>query len=105
MALFDWYRPAGELRCPACGRILTAWQGKDGPCGLFVWQEGVASPIEQEVDDELRIDESDRIRFRLPHRFVIYTYDCPEHQPIEADCVGVDGRWHGTFVRPFEPTK
>ena len=31
MSMFDYYRPASELRCPVCVRPLREWQGKVGP--------------------------------------------------------------------------
>ena len=44
MGMFDWYQPALPIACPACGHALSEWQGKDGPCDLFVWVEGKPSP-------------------------------------------------------------
>lgn len=101
MSMFDSYRPAYEQRCPVCSRVLRQWQGKDGPNGLFLWAEGTRSPVEQAVDEELQIDRGTRERLVLPARFVIYSYDCPEHHPIEAECRAPDGTWIETAVRPF----
>jgi hypothetical protein len=99
--MFDSYRPATELRCPECDAPLRDWQGKDAANGLFVWAEGSPHPIDQTVDDEIRIAEADRRRLRLPDHFVIHSYDCPRHQPILADCTSDDGVWNQTRVRPF----
>jgi hypothetical protein len=99
MSLFDHYRPSAELRCPACHRVLREWQGKDGPNGMFVWEQGVRAPVDQAVDEELRLTPDALERVALPERFVIYSYDCPEHQPIEAECRAVDGAWVETNVR------
>jgi hypothetical protein len=101
MSMFDYYRPASEQRCPVCTRILREWQGKDGPNGLFVWAEGCPFPVEQLVSDDVRIDQAGRERLRLPARFIIYSYDCPDHQPIEADCIAPNDIWVRTFVRPY----
>jgi hypothetical protein len=101
MSMFDCYKPAPELRCPVCQRFLGEWQGKDGPCGLLVWTEGLAAPIGQAVSEDLRLDEADLQRKRLPAEFVIYSYDCPEHYPVEADCQAYDGVWRSTKVRAY----
>ena len=102
MSLFDYYRPASSQRCPVCGRPLTNWQGKDGPNGLLVWAEKSASPIDQLVtDDEARLDQRDREQLRLPARFMIYSHDCPEHQPIRADGAAPEGVWMETIIRPY----
>src|SRR2546428_349732 len=103
MGMFDWYRPCGPVYCPVDGRILDEWQGKDGTCALFLWQEGESCPVDQIVDEECRLDPEDRKRFTLPKRFVIYSYDCPDHYPIEADCFPEDSVWVRTVPRPFTP--
>jgi len=54
MGMLDWYRPVPDLACPVCGTPLREWQGKEGPCGLFVWQQGEIAPIDQVVDEECR---------------------------------------------------
>lgn len=97
--MFDWYRPKGGLKCPVCEHELVVWQGKDGPRGLFVWEQGRSWPVGQEVDEECRIPESARERFRLPSRFTIYSYDCPDHQPIAADCSCTDETWTSTTLK------
>ena len=33
MGMFDWVEAPGVL-CK-CGRIVTGWQSKDGPCGMI----------------------------------------------------------------------
>ena len=100
MSMFDYYRPASEQRCPFCGRVLREWQGKDGPNGLFVWVQGALFPAEQRVDEDIRVAPSALERLRLPVRFVIYSYDCPDHQPIEAVGTAPEGVWVQTAIRP-----
>jgi hypothetical protein len=102
MGMFDWYEPAGEIRCPECGVVLTEWQGKEGPNGLFVWAQGRPTPIDQRVDDETKWSPEEMLRFRLPARFTIWSYDCELHQPIEADCRAPDGIWNETIVEPWK---
>jgi hypothetical protein len=102
MSMFDYYRPTGEQRCPVCLRVLREWQGKDGPNGLFLWAEGTAFPVDQMVDEEVRVDRETRICVRLPQCFTIYSYDCPDHQPVDAECHAPDGVWIKTVVQPFK---
>jgi hypothetical protein len=101
MGLFDTYRPAAEQRCPVCQTPLHMWQGKDGPCGLFVWAENMPAPVDQEAGEECNLEPHDRERVRLPSRFIIYSYDCPEHSPIEAECRAPEGAWTDTIVLPY----
>jgi hypothetical protein len=104
MGMFDWYKPLGSPRCPACETPLREWQGKGGPCALFVWAEGETHPVAQEVDDEgIRWTEVERARFVLPEHFTIYSHDCSSHGRIEAECRTVDGTWSQTLVLP--PTR
>lgn len=101
MGLFDHYRPSADLRCPACQRPLRRWQGKDGPNGLLVWAEGAQSPVDQLADEEVRLEPDARAALRLPARFVIYSYDCPEHRPIEALGFASRGVWTQTTLQAF----
>lgn len=98
MGLFDWYVVLASLACPRCGAPLQTWQGKDGPCALFVWQQGVRHPIAQEIDPEVACGEEDRSRFELPARFIIYSYDCPTHGRVEAIGRTADGVWDATTL-------
>ena len=49
MGMFDTYKPAKGHKCPVCDEELLEWQGKDGPCALFVWSEGVPGAFHQEA--------------------------------------------------------
>lgn len=84
MGMFDWYEPEPALNCPVCGKPLDHWQGKDGPCGLFVWRQGVPSPVEQRVDDECRLPADELKTVRLPQEFIIYTDCCGGRLWVEA---------------------
>jgi hypothetical protein len=97
--MFDYYRPAGDVRCPTCQRALHEWQGKDGPNGLFVWAQGKRHPVDQLVGEESRLTTDERERLSLPPRFVIYSFDCPEHRPVEADCRAPTGVWTEIALR------
>ena len=106
MGMFDYYRPTGQRRCPVCRRSLLEWQGKDGPNGLLIWAEGNAAPVDQDVDEDLKVPIGERQAIRLPRKFEIYSFDCPEHQPIDADCECDDsGVWTRTVLRDFRPDK
>src|SRR6478609_3700154 len=98
MSMFDYYRPTADLRCPVCLRPLPSWQGKDGPNGLFVRAQGIRAPVDQAVDEESRLERDARDRLRLPSRFIIYSHDCPDHRPIDAECVSIDGVWCETAL-------
>src|SRR5690349_327076 len=104
MSMFDFYRPAIELRCPVCLRALRDWQGKDGPNGMLVWAEGTSWPVDQLVDEDARLTPAQRRNLALPRQFIIYSHDCPEHQPIEARGIVTDGTWTKTALLPFKPT-
>ena len=103
MGMFDWFVPSGAPRCPECGSVLAQWQGKDGPCALFVWEQGHAAPVDQPLG-EFAIEVAEREQLRLPERFVIYSYDCEQHQPVEAVCACVDGVWSSTEIEGADGT-
>jgi hypothetical protein len=99
VSMFDWYQPAGDLSSPLCGKPLSEWQGKDGPCGLFVWREGVKHPVDQAIDDpEVRLPSEAWDQFTLPPQFAVYSHDCPDHQPVDAICRTRDGVWSSTVI-------
>lgn len=96
MGMFDWYEPSPLLSCSACGRTLEGWQGKQGPCGLFVWRQGTRSPIDQRVEGDLALDPEDRKSLALPDRFMIYT-DCEcSETTFDAICICEAGVWTST---------
>lgn len=97
MGMFDWYRPAGIFNCPICGTPLREWQGKMGPCLLFVWQQGVAFPVEHAAEEECRVSMAVREEERLPPSFDIYCYDCETHR-VDARCEAVAGIWSDTRI-------
>ena len=74
MSMFDWYIPEPAVVCPHCGTVLNEWQGKEGPCALFVWQQGRKHPIDQRIDAEVRWAPEELTRFELPERIVIYKH-------------------------------
>jgi uncharacterized protein YbaR (Trm112 family) len=99
MSMFDWYRPAGGHVCPVCRTPLLEWQGKDGACALYVWEQGIAGPIDQACDEECRGSAELMAATRLPESFTIYSNDCGRHF-VAASCQSVDGIWTETHVEP-----
>jgi hypothetical protein len=95
MGMFDYYLPKPDLSCPICGAPGIDWQGKDGHCLLFVWEQGQAAPVDQAVDDECKVSLPDRTKSRLPSRFRIYaTCQCPTF--LEAIGTTDQGVWTRT---------
>ena len=85
MGMFDWYKPKPTLNCPVCRQTLTDWQGKDGPCLLFVWEQGFADPLKHLGDGEsFQVSDSDLKEWKLPDEFGIYSFDCECPFPVEA---------------------
>ena len=93
MSLFDYYEPSSVQCCPVCSEQLSEWQGKDGACGIFVWRQGVSSPLGQRVDSETALNPEELQTVRLPENFTIYSYDCSCPYPVEANCSTEAGIW------------
>lgn len=53
MGMLDYYQPRPDLSCPVCDASNLEWQGKDGPCALFLWEQGHAAPINQLIEENL----------------------------------------------------
>ncbi|MEZ4446324.1 MAG: hypothetical protein R3B72_45015 [Polyangiaceae bacterium] len=74
--MYDTFVPVPGLLCPTCGAALPDFQGKDGPCLLLIWQQGIASPVGCDVDEISDLDEGARQSwletFSLPQRFTFY---------------------------------
>jgi hypothetical protein len=98
MGMFDHYQPDPILRCPKCNADLSGWQGKDGPCALFVWKQGEKHPVDQPIDDDVQIDPMERERFTLPETFEIYTSCSQCEQWVEAECRGENYVWTHAVV-------
>jgi hypothetical protein len=90
MGMFDYFEPADSHRCSSCGRPLQDFQGKDGPCGLFVWQQGRAEPARQEVDAECMLSAQQASALRLPRTFEFYAFcdACDQRTWFVGQCTG-----------------
>lgn len=100
MGFFDWYEPSGEFCCATCGKWLDEWQGTGAACGMFVWRQGEAAPVSQQVDNEVAIDPTDREKLRIPDGSVIYSF-CEDHHQSWSTCIV----WEGTWVRTTGPAR
>ena len=98
MGMFDWYRPRESLHCPVCGGVLTQWQGHAGTPSLFVWAEGTRSPVDQLVDDEIRVTPWPDPNWELPDNFLIRSHDCGCPHGVEAVGHVVKGVWVKTTL-------
>lgn len=93
MGMFDWFQPADEWLCPKCGELLSGWQGKEGPCFGFVWQQGMPAPVGFALDGlEFMEPPGDDDGTRLPLNFSIYTRDTNRHW-VTLACRSTDGVW------------
>jgi hypothetical protein len=100
--MFDEYEPTPAIRCSACGGEVRDWQGKDGPCLLLIWRQGVAAPLGQRSDPEWHVAIE---HLRLPAEFAIGgSCRCGRHN--EAFCQSVDGTWARTVpLGPVYPER
>lgn len=92
--MLDWYIPHPQILCPSCGRPLSDWQGKGGPCALLVFRQGVAVPIDQRATDDARLDATRLVRMRVAEQFNIDA-DCCDYAFV-AECTASDGVWINT---------
>ena len=107
MGMFDEFIPVPPLCCPACGKELHGWQGKGGEDALMVWQQGVAAPIGQSIDDEdIKLEPEQLAAFRLPERFAIYTFCCSDRNFfVEAECYCSGETWSRTDLVTAEEAR
>lgn len=50
MGMFDYYKT--KITCPVCGSD-ELWQGKSGPCGLYLYEQGNSKVIRKEEDNHI----------------------------------------------------
>ncbi len=87
MGMFDYYQLSEKILCPVCNVELKEWQGKDADCALLLWKQGQSYPESSALlDEETEMPEEIRRTWRLPEKFVFYSYDCEKH------CVYVEGQ-------------
>ena len=92
MGMFDHFEPDPPLAVD--GKLLSGWQGKDGPCLLFVWRQHHSAPVDQAVDDEIRGLPEAVVSTGLPDGdLVIYTDHPSDRGLIYATITVLNGRW------------
>lgn len=76
MSLRDYCIPDPPLECPRCDGVLTGWETRNEGSCFFVWQQGLAAPIDQRVDFDIAAPPERRVEFRLPPEFTILYGEC-----------------------------
>lgn len=102
VGMFDWYEPTVGAICPSCGQPIIEWQGKSGPCALFVWRQGERHPVGQPIAEESKIEPARYSEFSLPTTFDIWGY-CAEQHGWTRECQCTDGVWRNTG--PLHPMR
>ena len=105
MGLFDYYEPDPPIECPKCGGQLSGWQGKDVFPALFVWRQGIAAPVDQRVDPDIRALPERMATLRVSREFWIYGGECKcgycfDNSGFSVRCTAPDGVWRTTEIEP-----
>ena len=95
VGMYDAYEPQPPISCPICGAPSLGWQGKDGPCALFLWRQGSRHPVDQQIDEDVRIDPASYGEFVLPPTFKIIGW-CANDHLFEATGRAPSGVWAET---------
>ena len=106
MGMFDYYYPDPPLTCPVCGKELTGWQGKDGPCILSHWKQGSEFPVATNLAED-DLPDGDVARYLksipcLPETFTISSYECDCNREVNAFGYCTDGVWSSTSLETHE---
>ena len=109
MGLFDYYEPDPPIECPKCGGHLSGWQGKDVHPALFVWRQGVAAPVDQRVDADVRALPERMATFRVSPEFWIYGGECKcgyhfDDSRFSVRCTAPDAVWRTAEIEPLPTT-
>lgn len=81
--MFDSYVPKPEISCPTCGCLLLNWQGKHGPCKMWVFEQG----------------KDDKYHRQLPEKFVFTAECCGNYFVATGRCE--NGIWIETTVEQW----
>lgn len=101
MGMFDHFEPVPPIEVD--GVVLSGWQGKAGPCALYIWRQGKASPIEHAVDQEWKEKPAVVAGIRLPEgESLIYTTHPNDKRWINAAILVRNGTWVETRLRANE---
>jgi hypothetical protein len=97
MGMFDWFKPDPPIQCPQCSRPVEGFQGKDGPCNLLVWTQGLPSPVDDpDTDDDWRSSPEYLAELRLPAVFEFYGSCDPCKQWLDFTGFCQNGVWTET---------
>lgn len=105
MGMFDYFVPNPPIECQFCGSPTIGWQGKHwGGSGLFVWEQGHISPVDQRVDDDCRLPPERLATRRLEAALIpIYGGGCEACGKLLDYHVKADAR-SGTWLHTvFDP--
>ena len=92
VGMFDNYEPLPPIACPVCGSPSVGWQGKDGPCALFLWRQGEPHAVDQPIDGDAGIERSRFADFSLPPEFAMLGRCANGHQ-YQAAGRAPEGVW------------
>jgi len=106
MGLFDYFQPVPQIGCarPGCTGSLHGWQGKHDRHCLFVWQQGHLAPVDQSVDEEIKLPLERLASKRLPANAAIpaagATCDrCSGYEWFSIECItDSQGLWTETKI-------
>jgi hypothetical protein len=80
MGMCDTDEPQPPFDCPVCGGPSIGWQGKDGPCAMFLWHQGQRHPVDQPIDADARIERARHPEFTLARTFELRGWCAQEHE-------------------------
>lgn len=101
MGLFDWFEPDPPVHCLKCKNgVVRGWQEKHSGHCLFLWRQGVAAPVDQLVDDELKVPKEELSEMRLPQDQELSIYcgrcdSCGAFFPFHLDLAFANDTWTG----------
>jgi len=76
MSRYDICIPDPPQECPRCDGVLTGWETRNEGSFWFVWQQGIAAPIDQRLDADLAVPPERRQALRLPSEFTVFGSEC-----------------------------
>ncbi|MES2597101.1 MAG: hypothetical protein V4662_17275 [Verrucomicrobiota bacterium] len=97
IGMFDHFQPEPALCVD--GEALPGWQGKAGPCALYIWRQHCAAPVDQAVDEGVRGKPEVMVASRLPEgEALIYTEHPRNGEMVYATILVRDGVWIETTL-------
>lgn len=101
MGMLDYFQPVPPIKVG--NTELSGWQGKGGPCALYVWRQGSPAPVEHAVDEEWKEKPEVMVSCRLPDgESEIYTTHPDDRRWIVAKIIVRGGIWAETKLEEEE---